>query len=276
MVTRNQSIFLWIFAVVFTLSAAIYQRLTGPTHPKRVSITIKGEEYKFKLLRSHGGEKDATIRLQIPEHISGTLHYKRYKTNDEFETIQMQRAEEKDEIYGYLPHQPPAGKLEYFVNLNDGKDNYRLNEIPVIIRFKGAVDWYILIPHIIFMFLAMLFSLRTGIEAIFKGNRTLKYARITLILLLIGGLILGPIVQLMAFGDLWTGWPFGGDWTDNKTIVAFIFWLLAFLVLRKKPENRFWPILAFLVLFAMYMIPHSMGGSEYDYEKGQVKTGLSE
>lgn len=86
--------------------------------------------------------------------------------------------------------------------------------------------------------------------------------------------MLGPIVQLMAFGDLWTGWPFGGDWTDNKTIVAFAFWLIALLVLRKKPKNRLWPIIAFMVLFAMYMIPHSMGGSEYDYEKGAVETGI--
>jgi len=38
---------------------------------------------------------------------------------------------------------------------------------------------------------------------------------------------LGPLVQLNAFGDLWTGWPFGGDWTDNKTLFAFIFWVIA-------------------------------------------------
>ncbi len=272
MVNRTQSILLWIFAVVFTISAAIYQRLTGPTHPKRVAISIKGEDHHFKLLRSHGGDDDATLILEVPEHISGEVHYKIYKSSDEYTSVPMTR--DAQEISAPLPHQPPAGKLEYFITLNDGADEYRINEDPVVIRFKGHVALYILIPHIIFMFLAMLFSLRTGIEAIFKGNRTFKYARVTVICLGIGGLILGPIVQLMAFGDLWTGWPFGGDWTDNKTIVAFAFWLIALLVLRKRPENRLWPIIAFLVLFAMYMIPHSMGGSEYDYEKGAVETGL--
>src|SRR5665811_2160622 len=29
-------------------------------------------------------------------------------------------------------------------------------------------------------------------------------------------------------GDLWTGWPFGGDWTDNKTLFAFVFWVCLF------------------------------------------------
>lgn len=272
MVNKTQSILLWIFAIIFTISAAVYQRLTGPTHPKRVNITIKGEDYLFKLLRSHGGETDATIALEAPEHFSGQIQYKRFKTNDDYTTVPFTRVDQQ--ITAKLPHQPPAGKLQYIVTLNDGVDTYVLNEEPVVIRFKGAVASYILIPHIIFMFLAMLFSLRTGIEAIFKGKRTFIYARITLISLVIGGLFLGPIVQWMAFGDLWTGWPFGGDWTDNKTLAGVIFWLVAFLVLRKRPENRLWPILAFLVLFAMYMIPHSMGGSEFDYEKGKVETGM--
>jgi len=272
MVNRTQSILLWIFAIVFTISSAIYQRLTGPTHPQRVSITMKGEDYSFKLLRSHGGDGDAIIKLEVPEHISGSLKYKRYKTSDEYTVVPMTR--DGQEISANLPHQPPAGKLQYIVSLNDGIDDYVLNEDPVIIRFKGEVALYILIPHIIFMFTAMLFSTRTGIEALFKGNRTFKYARVTIIALVIGGLMLGPVVQWMAFGDFWTGWPFGGDWTDNKTLAAVIGWVIAFFVLRKNPQNRIWPIIAFLIMFAVYMIPHSMGGSEFDYEKGKVETGM--
>lgn len=272
MVNRKQSILLWIFAIVFTISSAIYQRLTGPTHPKSVDVTIKGEDYHFKLLRSHGGDGGAPIKLEVPNHINGELKYKRYKSSDEYTVVPMIR--NGNEIMAELPHQPPAGKLQYVINLNDGQDDYVLNEDPVIIRFKGEVALYILIPHIIFMFTAMLFSTRTGVEALFKGNKSFKYARVTLIALLIGGFMLGPVVQWMAFGDLWTGWPYGGDWTDNKTLAAVLGWVIAFFVLRKKPQNRIWPIIAFLIMFAVYMIPHSMGGSEYDYEKGQVETGM--
>ncbi len=31
----------WIFAVVLTISAAIYQRFTGPTHPQTIPATGK-------------------------------------------------------------------------------------------------------------------------------------------------------------------------------------------------------------------------------------------
>jgi hypothetical protein len=175
-----------------------------------------------------------------------------------------------------LPHLPPAGKFEYIVTINDNSKEYQLTETPVVIRYKGHVPLYILIPHIIFMFTAMLYSSRTGIEAIFKGSRTYRYTKVTIVSLLIGGLILGPIVQKFAFGDYWTGWPFGGDWTDNKTIVAFLFWAIAGFALHKNRQNRLWPIIASIVLLSIYMIPHSMGGSELDPETGKVTTGIKE
>jgi hypothetical protein len=91
--------------------------------------------------------------------------------------------------------------------------------------------------------------------------------------MLIGGLIMGPIMQKFAFGAYWTGWPFGQDLTDNKTLVAFIFWLIAFFVLRKNRQNRFWPVLAAIITLSVFVIPHSVLGSEFDYSAGEVVTG---
>jgi hypothetical protein len=202
------------------------------------------------------------------------LKYRYYRSTDEWTGIEM--IHNGEQLQAFLPKQPPAGKLEYLIALEYQGTYYSITEEPVVIRFKGGVPSFILVPHIILMFLAMLYSTRTGLEAIFKGVKTFKYTSITLITLGIGGMILGPVVQWYAFGDLWTGWPFGGDWTDNKTLVAFVFWLIAFFVLRKNRTNRLWPIVAFVVLLAMYMIPHSMGGSELDYKTGAVTTGLKE
>ncbi len=276
MVSKTSSALLWIFAVIFTVSTAIYQRLTGPTHPKKVTVAIGGKEYTFNLLRTYevsafAGPADAPYTIKLPAHLEANLRYKRLNTNDEWTVVPMVKTGK--EATAYLPPQPPAGKLEYFISLTDGKETVELSQQPTVIRFKGTVALYILIPHIFFMFMAMLLSLRTGLEALFKGHRTFSYTKLTVFSLLIGGLILGPIVQWMAFGDFWTGWPFGGDWTDNKTIVGFGVWLVALLVLRKNTANRIWPIIAFVVLFAIYMIPHSKGGSEYNYDKGAVETG---
>lgn len=267
-----KSILLWIFAVVFTLVIVIYQRATGPTYPQKGKVEIGGKEFKYKLLTSFGGEGNAKIEIEVPKRIEGNIKFRKYPTNQEWQIISMNH--ENELLVGELPHQPPAGKLEYFIILHEASNQYQLNPEPVVIRFKGGVPLIVLIPHVILMFAAMLLSTRTGMEAIWKGKRTYLYSLLTLFSLLIGGLILGPIVQEYAFGDYWTGWPFGGDWTDNKTLIAFIFWLVAVLVIRKRKSNRLWPILAMVVLLAIYMIPHSMGGSELDPESGKVTTGM--
>ena len=41
----------WLLAVVITLVLSIYQRMTGPTHPKSVTVELNGENYKIKLPR---------------------------------------------------------------------------------------------------------------------------------------------------------------------------------------------------------------------------------
>ena len=79
-------------------------------------------------------------------------------------------------------------------------------------------------------------------------------------------------MQLYAFGELWTGIPFGKDFTDNKTLIALIFWIIAFVANRKK-QRPAWIIIAAIVMLLVYLIPHSMGGSEFNYETGEIVTG---
>jgi uncharacterized membrane protein len=177
------------------------------------------------------------------------------------------------DITAKLPHQPPAGKLMYQITLLSGDQSVLINAEPTVIRFKGDVPAWVLFPHIIIMFTAMMMSTRTGLEALARKGKVYKYALITMVTLFVGGLILGPVVQKYAFGAFWTGWPFGQDMTDNKTLVAFIFWAIAVWRLKKNPGNRTWPIVAMIVLLMVYLIPHSMFGSELDYSSGEIQTG---
>jgi len=263
---RLKNALLWILAIVLTLTIVIYQRATGPTYPVKGSVEIGSETVDYKLLRSHDTEINAPVVVEVAdEEVTGKLTYKRFKSYDEWTTIDMRR--ENGKLVSELPFQPAAGKIEYHVSLyKDGKE-YQLNEEPAIIRFKGAVPRPILIPHIFFMFISMLFGMRAALEAIFKGNDNRFFVGVTLVTLFLGGLILGPIVQKYAFDAFWTGWPFGHDLTDNKTLATFLFWLFAFIKLRKNPANRIWPIVAAVVMLAVYIIPHSVLGSEIDHTK---------
>ena len=267
-----KNVLFWIFSVIFTLSIAYYQRTTGPTYEKRGTATLDDDIIKYKLIRSAESTGDAEVRVRVPdEGIMGAIKYKRFKTPDEWVSYPMVRV--GDELVGILPAQPPAGKLEYQVALNKGERFVLLTEEPIVIRFTGAVPLWALIPHVIIMFTAMLMSTRTLLEALFIKRRTYLYAWITVVTLFVGGLILGPIVQKFAFGEYWTGWPFGQDLTDNKTLLAWVVWLVALIRLYKNRNNVTWPVIAGIVLLLVYLIPHSMFGSELDYSSGEINTG---
>lgn len=256
----------FILAIFITLSAAVYQRMTGPTHPVRGKVEILGETVKYKLLRSHNSTDDAKIKFAVKNpDISGIVKLRRYKSTDEWSDFSLLRDDEN--LVASIPKQPPAGKVMYQISLFDGEKTFELTDDPIIIRFKGPVPAFILIPHILAMFLAMLFTARAGLEAIFKRKKLWFYSTIATGLLFVGGIILGPIVQKYAFGAFWTGWPFGHDLTDNKTAVAFIFWLIALWAIYKNKAARIWVIIGTIVLFAVYSIPHSALGSELDYTK---------
>jgi hypothetical protein len=268
----KKSSFLWIISILFTLFIAYYQRTTGPTYPVSGKATINGKVIRFRLLTSCTSDKPAEIMVKGNTlGMVGRIRYKKFNTGEDFQEINMRV--ENNVLKGELPPQPPAGKLAYSVMVSDGKQELQLNEKPVVIRFKGSVPAYVLIPHVILMFLAMLFSTRTGIEAFLKRDKTGSYTSFTLIFLLIGGMFLGPVVQKYAFGAYWTGWPFGRDLTDNKTLVAFVAWIIAYIRLRKDNSNRGWAVAASLILLLVYLIPHSMFGSELDYSTGEIGTG---
>jgi hypothetical protein len=265
-------ILLWFFSFLFTVAIAYYQRVTGPTYPISGKAEIAGQTVKYKLIRTYGGEGNAEIIIKnVNLPLQGLLKYKRLGTNDEWITKVMER--DGENLKAYLPHQPPAGKIMYQVTLTTGTESVVLNAEPTIIRFKGDVPAWVLIPHILIMFIAMMMSTLTGMVALAKAGNTYKYAWITLITLFVGGMILGPVVQKYAFGEFWTGVPYGYDLTDNKTLIAFIFWAITVWRLFRKPENRTWPVVAMVVLLLVYLIPHSMFGSTLDYGSGAVVTG---
>ncbi len=262
----------WTLAVIITLVSAYYQRKTGPTYPKEIETQLHNQTINFELTRS--GISSENLLVDIPlldTTILVQLKYRRFPVNEPFKTIDFNRNE--NNLSAYLPKQPPAGKLEYYISFRNKITNKITESEHVVVRFKGDVPGWALIPHILFMFVAMLLSNLAGLFAIGKIEKHVFYGKLTLTLLLLGGMIFGPIVQHYAFGQAWTGIPLGWDLTDNKTLFAVIFWVIAIISNRKEPRYRY-TIMAAVVLFLIYIIPHSLFGSELDYESGKVVTGI--
>jgi hypothetical protein len=263
----RKTFLLWIAAIIITAGSALYQRFTGPSYP--VSGEIKAGAYTvpFNLPRTHSSSSDLNLKINTGNTpLEGKVIWKRFKSSDDYSVFFMEK--NNGVLETVLPKQPPAGKIEYSVILFDNNDyEYLLTQEPVVIRFKGDVPAAILIPHIFTMFFAMLISTRTGLEIFNRGINLKRLTILSVIFLFLGGIILGPLTQLYAFGALWTGFPFGTDLTDNKTLIALIAWLIALAAVFRFNHPERWTAAAAVVLLIIFMIPHSMLGSELDYQK---------
>ncbi len=255
----------WLLAIVITLVLSVYQRMTGPTHPKSVTIELNGEQYKVKLPRS-GVQQDEIVTLKgVPSDAKAQIHYRRYPTADGYTTADF--TSKDNVLQAALPVQPVGGKLQYYITV--GEKDYLADE-PPLIRFRHDVPAGILIPHILLMFAAMLFAVYT-LLLVLRGKKYKKWLMITTVTLFVGGFILGPLVQHAAFGPWWTGFPFGTDLTDNKTLLSFLFFVAALVTLKWK-YNKWVVAIAVLFMVVIFSIPHSTYGSEYDYSTQQLST----
>ena len=266
--SRRFSVALWISAFAVTVLLAVFQRMTGPSYPIRGTEALpNGESVSYSLPRSNEGRDELRIRIRAPSNTAqANLEWRRYPTDEPFR-LQPMAVNADGEFESRIPTQPAAGKVEYriLIEFADGVVSIPESEA-VVARYRASVPAYVLIPHIFAMFLSMLVSSRALLEVLRPGA---PHARglvlVSMALLIIGGLMLGPIVQRFAFGAYWTGWPYGHDLTDNKTLIAFLAWLPATVLAWRGAKTRLAVTLGWVVMMGIFLIPHSARGSQLDW-----------
>lgn len=263
---------LWIVAWLLTLGSAVWQRLSGPTYPVRVRAAVGAAQVRAKLLKSHSISSDLPVVVTAEDRaVAGDVIWRRYPTDDPWRVLPLVRDGEK--LAATLPAQPMAGKLAYRVVLRRAnpaggvESGATLPEgDPVVARFKGDVSLPLLLVHVGVIFSAMLWAARAGLEALTRGPRLRRHVVAAAGLMFVGGLILGPFVQKAAFDAYWTGWPFGHDLTDNKVALAMLLWIVAWWRGRGDARDaRGWTLAASFVTLVIFVVPHSLFGSQFDY-----------
>jgi len=267
---------LWIAAFVVTVLLAVFQRMTGPSYPIRGAEALpNGGAVSFSLPRSNEGRDE--LRIAIPIQSNATraiLEWRRFPTDEAFRRQPM-TANTDGEFEARIPPQPAAGKIEYRILLEFADEVISIPESEAVVaRYRASVPAHVLIPHILAMFLSMLVSSRALFEVLRPGApRARGLVLVSMALLVVGGLMLGPLVQKFAFGAYWTGWPFGHDLTDNKTLIAFLAWLPATILAWRRANTRLAVTLGWVVMMGIFLIPHSARGSQLDWSEVEQATG---
>lgn len=267
----NRRFWFWISAAAFTLLTVIYQRLTGPTNPYRGIYVIENATHHYKLGRSPECGFPYEIIFPGSDVDQAELFWREYPTERPWKSVPMKKYDAN--FQASIPSQPPAGKVEYYIQLKT--KHSEIIQIPneknrIIARFKNPVPVWALLPHIVLMFTGMLLSNKLGISVFLKEPLQNNLVWITFLCLFFGIGIFGPIVQKFAFGQYWTGWPIGTDLTDNKSLAVLLIWIFPVWRVWRKRDVRTSLKIASISTLIIFLIPHSLLGSEYDYSRSNI------
>jgi hypothetical protein len=184
--------------------------------------------------------------------------------------------------YVMMPPRDRGTIIFYFIELKDSSTRVigtipEDNTQPVKLKYMGTVPPYIVIPHVIFMFGTILFAslaLFDSLKIVIGRNAVSSMARnflLATIAVFLGGYPFGWGMNYFAFGVMWEGFPFGIDFTDNKTQVVFLYLIMLVLSMpgslyrEKQWKNNFpdrvlgWlGIIGYLLVLTIYLIPHSI------------------
>jgi hypothetical protein len=79
---------LWVVAFLLMAGAAVWQRLTGPTHPMRVHAELVGQDVRLRLLRSATTGEAFLVSVPAP---SGLVRHRRFPTSEPFQDVEIRR-----------------------------------------------------------------------------------------------------------------------------------------------------------------------------------------
>lgn len=225
---------LWTLSLAIALVAPLYHYERGPQAPVRGTKDVGGAIVQFALAKKHSGSGDAEVRVApVPVSMEGTLLWRPSGAQDGFTYVRMERT--GNGLTGRIPHQPAGRSAEYRVVLQNWGERVWLTGPAVPMLFQNDVPAALWASHLLLLFLGLIFASRAGLEAwLAKEPKLHVLARNAFVLLMLGGVGAGSVLQFVTVGSAWTGWPLGSGTTSALTLAAALLWAPAVLLVRRN------------------------------------------
>jgi hypothetical protein len=253
---------LWVISFVLMLVMGAWQRVSGPTYPISGTAAVGGSRFAYRLERTHAGPGDHLVEVPMQPGMAGTLEWREHAATPAaagaWIPVPMAALPSRPVLAAAIPHHAAAQKVDYRVTLRAAGATATLPAPgTATLRFRSEVPAWVLIPHIIAMMGALMLAVRAALEC-FRREPVLRFLTLrTTSALFLGGFPLGCAVSAYAFGQPWGGFPLGNDATDNKTLIAFVAWLVASVAVFRTRNPRVIVVGAALIMFLVYLVPHS-------------------
>ncbi len=251
---------IWVFTVIVVLGGLIFQRVTAPSYPLEVVREVEGRTIRASLGRSSIGSEGQRVVIEgTSPDWEGDLLWRSVKTGGSFNRDPLRNLGAMR--IGTIPPQARGESVEYRIELTIDHSIVRLPvQGTVITRFKGSSPAWVIVGHVLLIYCGLLFGTKAGLDALNLDNRSHLFARLSLLLFIMGGFVFGPLLKWFAYGRLWSGPPMGTDSTDIKVLALAVAWTLPVVFRLIHRQARPWILLASLLSILAFLMPHTTLG----------------
>jgi len=282
----------WLRGISIVVSSLAWISAAGarPAKPVEIALPTPAGEVRVEMPREHLGDGDAAVLVHAPDrgierivlHYESAGRWLAVPLNPPAREMQSSaRPEEGPRVWrGTIAHQERGTQISYYVTVEPAGAQALVAPAgapaePARITFKGRPSIPVLVAHILAMMgglvpLAIAFVAAWIYLVRRRGLAVLRRSvLIGLVMLFLGAVPLGMVIEYQVFGTWWEGWPFGRDVTDTKTGVLLVAWLALVLARGKeifsraealgRPRDRAWAVWVIVlgaVTAGFYLIPH--------------------
>jgi len=203
-----------------------------------------------------------------------------YRTDARPFQVSDMSALDKTRYFGAIPPQSRGDVLQYYIEARTASDI--VARVPAkeraegfTVKVKGKPNTYLLLTHVIIIFIALFFFLFAGYLSVraLQHRRSLLYiprvAFLGTAIFFVASIPLGMAVAYQTYGVPWTGFPVGDDLTDNKSLVILIYWIVCAVLYRgslwrKDPSHDLLPMITLpyvhlagsILAAVLFALPH--------------------
>ncbi len=189
----KQSLILWIGAFVICFLFGFWNRLASPEYPVTGSFGINMKKVTFKFEKIYRGKNDYKIAVVTEaDSLNGSIFWRLKNSNSGWNVIPMKLSD--NTLSGEIPHQSPSTLVEYRVKVwKDSKIFYLPRSGKITLKYLSNVPSSIMFFYFLTLYLALIFSVRTGLDYFNENQKIKKLSLFTIMIWIANVIVFNPV-----------------------------------------------------------------------------------
>lgn len=237
----KQSLILWTGAFIISFLFGFANRLISPEYPVTGSFGINMKKVIYKFEKVYRGNDNYIITVGTEaDSLNGSVLWRLKESGSGWNTAPMKFS--GNVLTGAIPRQPPSTLVEYRVKIwEDGKIYFLPIDGRITLKYLSSVPSSIMGFYFFTLYLALIFSVRTGLEYFNENQKIKKLSLFTIMLWIANVIVFNPVKRSYELST-----RIGGtilpitDLFDIRHISLLVIWILGIILIFNLKNYRIW------------------------------------